>query len=330
MGRRGDHGATAALWPLPLFAETRPEEKRGFKPSDYAASKVQEQDAAASGKTASSLIFCVLLEINSLHSGSHVCGRTGQVGREEKKEDKPRAEKRVICRVFSLPCRQRWLQRSPRSAGAAPPAARCRLPGDRQMATAPSPRAAAPILPTKVITSSENSQLDISRSRKKKESKGKGTKGVKRHPSLPARRIEGAFSSCSARWFCPWQTAPESPGCWRGPRDAQSKSRHMLPARRPASGSQPPPRPSRTDRSRGEPPKSAGGSSSSNRRCHSAGRHRDDFRLSASPASLGRYPQPQKATPAKLYWALGNNPSDSVPGSGREAVKVLLCRPLKL
>lgn len=60
----------------------------------------------------------------------------------------------------------------------------------------------------------------------------------------------------------------------------------------------------------------------------------DNFRLSASPAllyaSLGRYPQPQKATLAKLYEALGNNPSDSVPGSGREAEEVLLCRPLKL
>lgn len=65
-----------------------------------------------------------------------------------------------------------------------------------------------------------------------------------------------------------------------------------------------------------------------------ATRQGDSFRLSASPAllyaSLGRYPQPQKATLAKLYEALGNNPSDSVPSSGREAEEVLLCRPLKL
>lgn len=84
----------AALWPPALCAETRPEEKRGLKPSDYAASKVQEQDAAASGKMASLPTFCFLLEIHSLHSSSHVGGRTGRVGREEKKEGKAwRAEK---------------------------------------------------------------------------------------------------------------------------------------------------------------------------------------------------------------------------------------------
>lgn len=64
-----------------------------------------------------------------------------------------------------------------------------------------------------------------------------------------------------------------------------------------------------------------------------ATRQGDNFRLSASPAllyaSLGRYPQPQKATLAKLYEALGNNPSDSVPSSGREAEEVLLCTPFK-
>lgn len=97
------------------------------------------------------------------------------------------------------------------------------------MATAPSPRAAAPILPTKVITSSENSQLEISRSRekKKKESKGKGKKrsqsGLKgTEPPRPPTRQENErsffFLQCSRR-FCSWLTAPESPGCWRSPRD---------------------------------------------------------------------------------------------------------------
>lgn len=68
---------------------------------------------------------------------------------------------------------------------------------------------------------------------------------------------------------------------------AGSERQHMLPARQ-------------TDRSPGEPPKSAGGSAGSKRCCHSAGRQLEAERFPCLAVCLaGKVPPAPKSNPSK-------------------------------